>query len=191
MYITPAIVCGSRNTMTSDKSYLLFTQELGMLWATARSVRMEKSKQRNALQDFSIIRISLVQGRAVWRIGSVEEFSNPFLESLSRDSRAGVSAVIKSIRRYIQGEEITPRTFTDAQHILALIPRLEKKEDIQMYQNVFMLRMIQELGYLKDTKSLNALVDAETIHDAYLCYVPSMTKVLEDALEHASSVSHL
>jgi len=40
-YITKAIVCGSVQSMTSDKSYLLFTQELGMVWAQARSVRME------------------------------------------------------------------------------------------------------------------------------------------------------
>jgi len=86
-YTTEALVCGSRNNNTSDRAYLLFTEEVGMIWASARSVREERSKQRYALQDFSLIRVSLVKGKSGWRIGSVEATCNPFMEARSRSGQ--------------------------------------------------------------------------------------------------------
>ncbi|MEX2341217.1 MAG: recombination protein O N-terminal domain-containing protein, partial [Candidatus Paceibacterota bacterium] len=77
-YTTEAIVCGSRVNNTSDKSFLLFTKDAGMLWAAAKSVREERSRQRFALQDFSLIRASLIKGKSGWRIGSVESDRNYF-----------------------------------------------------------------------------------------------------------------
>ena len=70
-YTTQALVCGTFDRNTADRSYRLFTREFGMVWADARSVRLEKSKQRSALTDFSVVRISLVRGKAGWKIGSV------------------------------------------------------------------------------------------------------------------------
>ena len=67
-YITDAVVVGSYASNTADKSYLLFTKRAGMLYATARSVREERSKQRYALQDFSHITVTLVKGKGGWCI---------------------------------------------------------------------------------------------------------------------------
>jgi len=191
MYITEAIVCGSRHNMTSDKSYLLFTKELGMLWAVARSVRMEKSKQRCAMQDFSVIRISLVLGKASWRIGSVEALSNPFLASDSRASRGGVSFVVKAIRKYVHGEEIVPRTYLDAHAVLLILSSLDDVSMIEVYQQVFVLRMLAELGYIKTDDVLEALLKAETIEDAVQLYDVSLDALLTKSIEHAAEVSHL
>jgi len=191
MYTTKAIVCGSKYNMTSDKSYLLFTQELGMLWAAARSVRMEKSKQRYALQDFSIIRVSLVQGRATWRIGSVEALDNPFLAATSRISRGGVSSVIKTIRRYIHGEEIVPRVFLDAEASLKQLTTLDTVEEVEVYQKLFLLRLLAELGYIKMTPDIQSLLEAETMTHAVGAYDASLDSIVTKSVEHASEVSHL
>lgn len=51
-YTTEALVCGTFNRNTADRSYLLFTREAGMLYADARSVREERSRQRYALRTF-------------------------------------------------------------------------------------------------------------------------------------------
>ena len=58
-YTTEALVCGTYDRNTADRSYRLFARELGMLFADARSVRLEKSRQRMALSDFSLVRVSL------------------------------------------------------------------------------------------------------------------------------------
>jgi len=84
---------------TSDKSFLLFTRDNGMLFATAKSVREEVSKQRQALQDFSRIRVSLVKGKTGWRIGSVESLRNDFSAAYDRETRGSVVSLYRLLRR--------------------------------------------------------------------------------------------
>ena len=191
MYTTKAIVCGSKNTMTSDKSYLLFTEELGMLWASARSVRVEKSKQRFALQDFSIIRVSLVQGRATWRIGSVEALSNAFLSAHSRAARGGVSFIIKKLRQYLHGETALPQTFIDAEESLTILAAEDSIEAIAVHQQVFEFRLLAELGYIKITEDIRPLVETDLIAQAIDAYDISLDAVVTKGIERASQVSHL
>lgn len=191
MYITKAIVCGSKASMTSDKSYLLFTQELGMVWAMARSVRVEKSKQRCAMQDFSIIRISLVQGKATWRIGSVEALANPFLAAESRVARGGVSFIVKALRRYVHGEETVHRTFVDACTVLTTLSEVNDVKVVSAYQQVFVLRMLNELGYVPITDTIKSLVVSEKIEDAVSTYDVSLDTLVSKNIEHAAEVSQL
>ncbi len=191
MHITNAIVCGSKHSMTSDKSYLLFTEEIGMIWATARSVRMEKSKQRYALQDFSIIRVSLVQGKSGWRIGSVEAMQNPFLSAVSRTARGGVSVVLKAIRRYIHGEEMNRSIYTDAQQVLTILSTTNDTQKVTMYQHVFILRMLYTLGYITSIPELQTILIAPSVTEASKYYTTETGLLIAKSIEHASEVSHL
>ncbi len=185
-YITEAIVCGSKNSMTSDKSYLLFTKDAGMLWARARSVRMEKSKQRYALQDFSIIRVSLVKGKGGWRIGSVEAVSNPFMEALSRRARGGVHAVMKLLRRFIHGEESHKSLYTDTVLVLSCMS-VAQSEDISDLQNLFTLRLLHMLGYIAPHVDYADILETE---DPWSVPVPLPVRA-HTAIEKALQVSHL
>ncbi len=158
-YTTDAIVCGSKDSYTSDRAFLLFTRDGGMLWATARSVREEKSKQRYALQDFSFIRVSLVKGKTGWRIGSVEAMSNPFMEARARSARAGVSAVVKLLRRFLHGEDPHPEMYQDLSYALACIA-VADTEDVINLQNQFTLRLLYKLGYIAPHESYSDVLDA-------------------------------
>ncbi|MDC1205531.1 recombination protein O N-terminal domain-containing protein [Candidatus Pacebacteria bacterium] len=185
-YTTEALVCGSRNSFTSDKSYLLFTHDAGMLWATARSVRVEKSKQRYALQDFSIIRASLIKGKGGWRIGSVEALGNPFMESESQRGRAGISVVVKLLRRFVHGEDPHPTIYKDAALVLSCIAVADEEDCIDL-QNQFTLRTLYSLGYVAPHESYKDLIEAK---DPWS--VPQkISKDGERAIELALSVSHL
>lgn len=134
-YITEALVCGSRVHHTSDRSYLLFSREAGMLYASAKSVREERSKQRFALQEFSLIRATLIHGKAGWRIAGVEPLLNFYTIAQSREERAFIRNIIMLLRRVVRGEtphqEMYDRliaslknhageAFTDAEYILSL-----------------------------------------------------------------------
>jgi len=182
-YTTNAIVCGSKDSNTADRSYLLFTERAGMLWATARSVREEKSKQRYALQDFSMIRVSLVRGKSGWRIGSVEAIGNPFLQARSRSERAFIQMVIKNLRRFLHGEEPTPAIYRDVQLALASVPI----NDYDRATDVFLLRFLHQLGYISQKPSFTAVLE-EPIQDHFDSTVsPEAHKAIEQAL----NVSHL
>lgn len=185
-YITEAIVCGSKHSMTSDRAYLLFTKDAGMLWATARSVRLEKSKQRYALQDFSIIRVSLVKGKGGWRAGSVEAVGNPFMEALSRQARGGVHSAMMLLRRFVHGEEVNTSLYSDT--VLALTcMSVAEGGDIADLQDIFTLRLLHSLGYIAPRAVYEALL---TDTDPWSVPVPVPPEA-HQAIEKALTASHL
>jgi recombinational DNA repair protein (RecF pathway) len=185
-YTTEALVCGSHHSQTSDRSYLLFTASAGMLWASAKSVREEKSKQRYALQDFSLLRVSLVKGKSGWRIGSAEAIGNAFLAAEKREERAFVKNIVSLLRRYIHGQESLPQVFADVRCVF--IEQAVPKDDV--LQLVFTIRLLHALGYISETPAVTALL-APTLPEAYRAYTPEQTAALELLIQHAHHISHL
>ncbi len=190
-YITDAIVCGSKHHNTADKVYMLFSRELGMIFATARSVREERSKQRFALQDFSVIRVSLVKGKSGWRIGSTEAISNPFLGAAGRPARGGTTYLIKLMRRYVQGEQAMVQVFDDLVAACTVIAACDDVFTITAWQNVFSARLVYALGYAAKTPSLAPLLEAESLAAAYQVYVPALEGEIDALVAQAATVSHL
>jgi len=181
-YTTKAIVCGSRSNNTSDKSLLLFTREAGMLWASARSVREERSKQRFSLQDFSLVKVSLIKGKTGWKIGSIECEKNFFTLSTTQSARITVINVVKLTRQFIQGEAYQPQLFDDFKSVLDQSVIKEGKHLVAIYT----LRLLHNLGYIATENSFeNYLATAEW------WTLPPLPATAEIAISRAKDVSHL
>lgn len=188
-YTTEALVCGSHDSYTSDRSFLLFTKDSGMLWATAKSVREEHSKQRYALQDFSHIRVTLLKGKSGWRIASVEALRNPFLAAQTRTERGRVAFVVTQLRRYVQGEAPLPKIYDDALFLLYAEPQATEQND--QLQQLFSVRLLAELGYIAANPSWEHLVAAQSLTEALEGFDENMAKSIGSAIKQASEVSHL
>ncbi|MFM2339574.1 MAG: hypothetical protein RLZZ360_210 [Candidatus Parcubacteria bacterium] len=187
-YITDAVVVGSYHSNTADKSYLLFTERAGMLYATARSVREERSKQRYALQDFSHITVTLVKGKAGWRIGSVESYQNFYADAVSRLARGSVVRLTKTLRRYVQGEvpdENLYRTYTEA---LALLST--ECEARTAYERCAEVRLLSHLGYVASDAVVAPLFET-SLHELSPALVGEHEAILELLYRGAQAVSHL
>ena len=78
LYQTEGIVLKSVPTGEGSSYFYIFTKDLGLLVATAKSVREERSKLRYGLQPFSISNISLVRGKESWRITNATLSSSLF-----------------------------------------------------------------------------------------------------------------
>jgi DNA repair protein RecO len=187
-YTTEAVVCGSFEQNTADKAFLLFTREAGMLFANARSVREEVSKQRFALQDFSRIRVSLIKGKTGWRIGSVESEKNDFSIAKTREARASVVSIYKLLRRFVRGEEASVDLYD---FVVSALDQLEEGTDDRKFLDLFIqLKILSILGYV-DQKSLpeyifdHDLAKLSEIRDENL--IDKMTKIITKA----ESSSHL
>ncbi len=185
-YTTEAIVCGTFDRNIADRSYLLFTRDAGMIYADAKSVRLEKSRQRYALQDFSIVRVSLVKGKAGWRIGSVEAIANPFLASNSRRGRGQVHQVVKLLRRFVHGEEVVPQLYADIR--TCLDAKFGDSMSDELLTTVT-LRMLHQLGYVPAARWSAAVLEAPTL--AAALEYPLDQVQAERAIDTAVSSSHL
>ncbi len=188
-YTTEAIVCGSSVSKTSDRSFLLFTRDAGMLLAVARSVREEKSKQRQALQDFSRVRVSLVKGKSGWRIGSVESHGNAFMDGSTREARAAITYLIKLVRRYVHGESALPNVFDDLTAALTCGNDTDPavRDSAQL---LFHIRLLAALGYVAHDPML-APVFSLPFEEAVASRSDELLMRIDRAAKAASAASHL
>lgn len=184
-YITDAIVCGARNNNTSDRSYLLFTREAGVLWAAARSVREERSRQRYALQPYGLIRVSLIKGKSGWRIGSVESLGNAFLQAVDRDTRHALTKCFLLIRRFVHGEGTTDTIFADLE--LLCHQALAQTSLAPSTADIFSLRTLTTLGYVASTPAHEVLYQ----NMEWYKEVAPLSAVVKKEIEEAMSQSHL
>lgn len=181
-------MCGSFEQNTADKSFLLFTRDAGMLYATARSVREEVSKQRCALQDFSRIRVSLIKGKQGWRVGSVEAEHNDFSAAQDREVRGSVVLVYRLLRRFIRGEE----AFTDLYDftIAALDAVSQPQPKRRLLDLYIQTHMLSLLGYVDSEAIPEELKDKTLAEIAVLDTDVSLVQ-LENLAAKATESSHL
>lgn len=183
-YTTEAVVCGSKVRNTADRSYLLFTELAGMVYASARSVREERSKQRYALQEFSLVRVSLVKSKQGWRIGSVEALDNFYTTATTRVMRAGVSSLIQITRRFVVDEDPQPAVYRDLRAALGVLPSVSS---VPLLTEHFTLRLLTHLGYISaDVSTSVTRGDADWTQS-----LDPLPKQAQQAIERGFAASHL
>ena len=85
IYTTKAIIVKSAPVGEANKLYFLLTHDLGFIKASAQGVRLSKSKLKGHLEEFSLILLSVVKGKEIWRITSVETiYQNTHIKSLEK-----------------------------------------------------------------------------------------------------------
>ena len=106
IYHTRGIVIETFNIKEANKTYWIFTRDLGMVVASAQGVRLAASKLKSSLQPLSITDVSLVRGRAGWRVVNAREVLNVYWKIKDTPySSAMISRVLRLLRRLVTGEE--------------------------------------------------------------------------------------
>ena len=188
-YITDAIVVGSYANNTADKSFLLFTKRAGMLYASARSVREERSKQRYALQDFSLITVSLIKGKTGWRVGSVDTEGNIFGSALTREARGSVVRVLKLLRRFVAGEEPHPELYDELIYGLQYLAADVAAHRV-LAEEIIEVRILSILGYISHTSNLVTVLDT-SLAEALATTPYTLLPVLQTVTSRAQTASQL
>ena len=187
-YTTEALVCGSFDRNTADRSFLLFTREAGMLYADARSVREERSRQRFALQDFSLLRVSLVKGKRGWRVGSIEPLTNYYQEAVDKAARGSVVALCRLLRRFVKGEEANQELFDLAIESLAVVRGVVAERVFT--ETVVSVRLLALLGYV-DQKKIPEVILKTEIGDLSTQMDSKHKRIVDKLYTHAVHMSHL
>jgi recombinational DNA repair protein (RecF pathway) len=187
-YTTEAIVCGTFNRNTADRSYLLFTREAGMLYADAKSAREERSRQRMSLQDFSYIRVSLVKGKSSWKIGSVEPRGNFFMDAVDKAARGSVATITRGLRRFYGGQEAASALFDYLREAFEVA-----KGEVATraaFEKIVLARLLLELGYV-DGRLLPSTVHESPVELAQKTLEQTVETDLTPIIDKAVSLSHL
>lgn len=149
LYHTRGIILGSVPIGESNRFYKIFTEELGLVGASAQSVRKGESKLRYVLQDLSFINVDLVRGKEVWRITSAGEEA-PFPSIKGDTVRLKLFARMSALlTRLIHGEGREDELFRDFLGALDFLEHATIPENLVLsFETLAALRVLVWLGYL-------------------------------------------
>jgi DNA repair protein RecO len=146
---TEAFVLGSRPKGEDSKLLILYTRELGLIYAHAQGIRKISSKLRFTLQDFSRAQVDLVRGKEIWRVTTATPVATYRHLLRSRASETILARIASLLTRLVAGEEASGEIY-DAlvrTYDLLEIPS-QTPEDHRALELLSVARILVALGYL-------------------------------------------
>ncbi len=181
IYTTPAFVIHSTSHGEAGKFLLLFTENFGMIGATAQGIRLPSSKLRYHLQDFSYSNVSVVRGKEVWRVTGAHEI--PHTKSILLHNK-----ILKFLKRLLHGEEKNEKLFE-------IIKELYKTEitdkDHDAVECITVLRILNTLGYINNIDKLNIFLKNTSINDDIIKNINAIRQIVVKVINSALKESQL
>ena len=138
IYNTKGLVLSERPRREADRVYTILTRDLGLVRATALSVRNESSKLRGALEPVTLSLVSLVRGKEYWRTTSAES-----LRKISPSPT--IMRPLALLEKLVQGEAPHPELFD------AIVEKLDAHEHVtEQFEIKLVSQILFHLGYLKE-----------------------------------------
>lgn len=155
IYHTHGFILSSRNKGEANKMLAIYTREMGLIYAAAQSIRLNKSKLRFTLQDFSYVNVDLVRGKELWRVTSAKHISSFPLARANSFSLVLITRVSKLLERLCPGESPNENIFDDFIQALYLLDNEDisssSREALELH---LILRIMNSLGYIGDSPIL-------------------------------------
>ncbi len=219
IHTTPGFIIESRPSGEAGKLLSIFTRDLGLVWAIAQGIRLEKSKLRYHSQECSFGEFSFVRGKEFWRLTSANELiverqssTGGQISACEIGLRSGtqelISRVALLLRRLLRGEEAHPELF---EHVEASFLFLENSnhsinpihtanstdpiklsaEQLQTLESIIVFRILHLLGYIGTDKNLDARLGVEPFSLALLDETMGQRTNMNRHINKALRESHL
>ena len=179
-YQTDTIVLGSREIGEADKIFSLFTRDFGLVRARASAVRSEKSKMRNALQNYSQTNVSLVRGKQGWRLAGARA-GQGFGGTVAPKAISAMARIAELTLRLVGHDERNDYLYETLAGAHVALLSGGKVETIEI---LCVARILYSLGYL----SVEALETILFTHADYGTSHETEAEKLRDTL--LSSINH-
>ncbi|MFA7285569.1 MAG: DNA repair protein RecO [Candidatus Paceibacterota bacterium] len=158
IYHTEGIILGSRNFKEAGKYYHIFTRDLGLVYAEAEGVRKITSKLRYVLQDYSYIKLDLIQRKNIWRITTASKTNE--LEAINQEffKLKILANLSKLLIRLLPEQEKNTNLFQDFLNGLFVLNNNSDRQELQNIEIIMVLRALYNLGYIDGEESFSALI---------------------------------
>jgi DNA repair protein RecO len=167
VYNTQGFIIESTPRGEANKMYLIFTEELGMVRASAQGVRLLKSKLRFALQDLSFARISLVRGKDMWKLTNAKaEWSVYNQHKDHKEILYAGAQILNLLKRLIPGEEKNEKLFEYVKNAFLFLHEHElNKEQASAFERLIVLNVLHFLGYGATSANLKSFLEVSVTID--------------------------
>ncbi|HYF13065.1 MAG TPA: DNA repair protein RecO [Candidatus Paceibacterota bacterium] len=159
LFVSRGIIIGKRGVGESNTRVAIFTRELGLLKAAARSARRENSKLRYGLEPLSLGTFSFIRGKHEWKLTGAQDVSHEFISGDVR-KRQSVGRITRLLLRLIHGEEPNFDLYNTLEEGLKALVTATP-ENIESIETVLVLRVLSHLGYLPNTPQLRPFIERD------------------------------
>jgi len=151
-----AIPLGENNLLIS-----IFTERFGRIYASAQGVRLESSKLRSHLEEFSEGNFSVVRGKKSWKITGAKKDNNFFRLFRGKKNKKILSAkIFLLLKVLLHGEEANQRLYFLTQEALNFLKDKEISDNFEdTFEALVALRFLYELGYIDSSEWISGFVD--------------------------------
>lgn len=147
---TKAIVLKSYDSGEKDVTVSLFTRDLGQIYAKVSGIRDIKSKHRYAVQEHSLLDVSLVQGKNGWRITNSNFVKSYYFDvnSEKREARSEkILKILSLVKRFYLGEEANEKVFDD---LVSGFVKIDETDDLEKTEAEVVFSFLSDLGYIEN-----------------------------------------
>lgn len=193
VYQTDAFILKGIDIGDSNRFVDVFTRDMGLVRAAARSARYEKSKLRYSLQNYTYSDVSLVRGREIWRITGASEKHSLYYKFEKDESKMFLCAQIFSLLgRFLHGEEKNEYLFDTVISFLDFLGSRDFSEkELKNLECLVVLRILYTLGYVANNKYFTDLLSSIEFNDILLTGIGDIKERAVKEINRALSVSHL
>lgn len=188
VHTTDTIVFASADVQDADKLFWLLTEDFGLIFASAKSVREEVSKLRYSLQDLTLTEVSLVRGKGMWRITGAD--SQAYEHALTTDMMVVFGRIAALIRRVVPTDEVVHDVYdVTKEAFLALIKSEMPAEHIEV---LAVARLLYRLGYVsREPLFTELLTDITYTEEVARACSPDAVSALVNAINTGLAESQL
>src|SRR4030067_3439297 len=105
IYLTEGIILKKKDFGEAYRLFWIYTEKFGMIMASAKGVRLEKSKLRNSLSVFSYGEFAVISSRDFWRIVDAREKVLPKTNAGFSEKAKVFAKIVNLAVRMIKGED--------------------------------------------------------------------------------------
>ncbi len=144
-YNTKSILIHSYLLAEDDRAFVLYTERFGLLHARAFSIRKEKAKLKGMLSAYLELDLTLIRGKAGWRIIELSG-ARCALRYIESSKLRDFFKLLKFLLANSPKEEQSERLFDSLSSALSLLKMLSGKDRSAFY-NALLYDILSALGY--------------------------------------------
>lgn len=201
IHTTPGFIIESRPSGEAGKLLSIFTRDLGLVFASAQGIRLEKSKLRYHSQELSFGEFSFVRGKEYWRLTNADETqSKEGTTEIRKNNSALIGRIALLLRRLLHGEEANPELFEHVEQSFDFLNNFTDQsgvsaklspEQLQTFESVVVFRILHLLGYVGTDKKLSEKVFIEKLSIELLDELKGQRAIVNQHINKALRESHL
>ena len=169
IYLTEGIILKKRDFGEADRLFWIYTEKFGMIMASAKGVRLEKSKLRGNLDVFTYGEYAVISSKDFWRLVDARETISAKLNRSSAEQTGLIGGQVKVfartaslLARMIKGEERNEEMWKQVKNLfLNLFKKNVEKKDLKDLEIKSTAAILKTLGYMEEAPSSgNGLISA-------------------------------